>query len=179
MISKEHSVALMIDMQERLLPVMHESDILVNNTIKLLKGLAELKIEVVVSQQYTKGLGDTIESIKAEIPNFSYSDKKIFSAADEPEIESHLAQHAKNYVIVFGVETHVCVSQTCLSLLAQGYQPVLVTDCTASRKPKDVETAMQRLLNAGVILTTYEALLFELLETAEASEFKAISSIIK
>lgn len=179
MITREHTVALMIDMQERLLPVMNNKEEIIANSVKLLKGLNVLNVPIKVSQQYTRGLGETINEIKTVIPDFTYTEKKEFSAAEVPEMEMQLAQLNRNYVIVFGIETHVCVLQTCLSILNQGFQPVLVTDCTSSRKPSDKEIAIQRLQNAGVIITTYESILFELLKSAEAKEFKEISNIIK
>ena len=85
----------------------------------------------------------------------------------------------KKVVIVAGIETHVCVLQTCIDLLEAGLQPVLVTDCVTSRKQKDTDMAIQRLVQAGVIPTTYESLLFELTVNAKNPVFKEISSLVK
>ena len=85
----------------------------------------------------------------------------------------------KKIVIVAGIEPHVCVLQTCMDLLEAGLQPVLVTDCVTSRKQKDTDMALERLIQAGVVPTTYESILFELTVNAKNPAFKTISSLVK
>ena len=118
-ITKENTIGLIIDMQERLFPVMNEKETLLKNCQILTEGLVALEIEQVVSQQYTKGLGDTLPEIKALIPDFSYIEKKEFSCWDNSEIAAKLkALDAKN-IIISGIESHVCVLQTAVGLSRQ------------------------------------------------------------
>lgn len=178
-ITKENTVGLIIDMQERLFPVMWEKETLLKNCGKLVKGLNELNIPLVVTQQYTKGLGDTLPEIKAAIPNFEYIEKKDFSCYDVPEVVARLNDLQAKNVIISGIESHVCVLQTAVDLKAAGLNPVVVMDCVSSRTRENIELAKERFRNEGIMMTSYESVLFELTRSAGAPEFRAISKLVK
>jgi hypothetical protein len=178
-ITKENTSGLIIDIQERLFPVMWEKDKLLGSCTTLIHGLSELKLPLVVTQQYTKGLGETIPEIKAALPDLEYVEKRGFSCCDEPSVVEKLkALDAKN-VIICGIEAHVCVLQTAVDLKTAGFNPVVVMDCVSSRTPENIELAKERFRFEGIMMTSYESILFELTRTSTAAEFKTISKLVK
>ncbi len=174
-IEAEHVVAVFIDYQEKLLPVMYGKEQLLNNSGILAQGLRVLHIPMVVTQQYTKGLGNTEKSLMEAMGATSYKEKIRFSAIEE--IREDII--GKKFVILCGIEAHICVLQTLVDLKEEGYIPVLVEDCISSRKEHDKKMAVERAKQEGAILTTYEALLFELLKAAGTEESKKIQRLIK
>lgn len=178
-ILRENTIGLVIDIQERLVPAMEESEVFVENSKKLIQGLQILGLPLLVTQQYTKGLGETIEDVKALIPDFQYIEKKDFSCFDEPAFAEKLALSGKKTVIICGIESHVCVLQTAIDLKAAGYTPVVVTDCVSSRSFDNVDLAAERFRYEGIMMTSYESVLFELTRSAGAPGFKEISKLVK
>jgi nicotinamidase-related amidase len=175
----DNSAGLIIDIQERLLPHIYEGDALILNTVKLIKGLTLLNLPLLTTQQYSKGLGETVKPIADSIPAFSYIEKISFSCCGEPAFIGALKNTGRRCVIVCGIEAHVCVLQTCIDLLAQGYLPVIVEDCVSSRRINDKDIAIERMKKEGAIITTYESILFELTQKAGSETFKSISGIVK
>jgi nicotinamidase-related amidase len=178
-IPRDNTTALIIDIQERLFPHIHENERLSSNTSVLIRGLKELKIPVLVTQQYSRGLGPTIPGIEELFDPFSYIEKTAFSCCDEPEVIMKLEGTAKNFILLAGIETHVCVLQTAIDLLERGYKPVVIEDCVSSRKQTDKKTAIRRMEKEGAIVTSYESVLFELCRYSGTAEFKAISALVK
>jgi len=176
---KENTIAVVIDMQEKLLPHMHESEKVKNNCITLVKGLKALNIPIVVTQQYTKGLGPTVTDMNEAIGNFSYIEKSTFSCYRETDFIKVLNKSGKRNVIIMGIEAHVCVLQTTLDLLYNNFNPIVVTNAISSRNPEDKQVALWRMRDIGSIMTTYESILFELCKKAGTEEFKAISKLVK
>ena len=170
-------MAVLVDVQERLFPHIHEHETLEQNLLRLMKGLQILEVPIVVTQQYTRGLGATIPSLAAEIGSQSALEKMHFSCCGSPEFNSELEE--AETVLLFGIESHVCVLQTALDLLEQGKRVAWVDDCIGSRKPHDKDMARLRLIQAGGIPTTYESLLLELCKISGTAEFKAISQLIR
>ena len=178
-ILRENSVGLVIDIQERLVPAMEENEVLVENCSKLIQGLQILGLPLLVTQQYTKGLGETIDEIKSLIPDFQYIEKKDFSCLGEPVFAEKLALSGARNVIICGIESHVCVLQTGIDLKEAGYNPVVVFDCVSSRSFDNVDLAAERFRYEGIMMTSMESILFELTRSAGASEFKEISKLVK
>ena len=178
-ILKEHTIGLVIDIQERLVPVMEEREQLIVNCGKLIQGLQLLGLPLLVTQQYTKGLGETIPEIKAVINNFQYIEKKDFSCFDEPVVAEKLALSGAKNVIICGIESHVCVLQTAIDLKEAGYIPVVVFDCVSSRSFDTMDLAAERFRYEGILMTSMESILFELTRSAATPEFKEISKLVK
>lgn len=178
-IIKEHSVALVVDIQERLLPHMHGYKELISNVLVLIEGLKILEVPLFVTEQYRKGLGETVVEIQEVIDEFNPMEKMAFSCCDDPHIIMKLNNAAKKNVILFGIEAHVCILQTVLDLLDDGYQPVIVGDCVSSRKLDDKEMALLRMRQEGAIVTSYESILFELARVSGTDTFRAISRLVK
>lgn len=175
----EESMALIIDLQEKLLPTMTNPSVLSKNVNALLKGLEIAHVPVLVTEQYPKGLGRTVSEILPDGQDLSVMEKLEFSCYDNPEIQKAIQSgHCKN-VIVCGIEAHICVLQTVIDLRAAGYQVILVEDCIQSGKDHDLQVALQRAQYEGAILTTFESLLFELVRRSGTPAFKQLSALVK
>jgi nicotinamidase-related amidase len=178
-ILKENTIGLIIDFQERLCPAMYENEKLLNTTKILVEGLQQLDIPLLITQQYTKGLGETIPEIKSIISSFEPIEKSAFSCCDEPTLIQKLSElNAKN-VIIIGIESHVCVLQTAVDLKETGYNPIVVMDCVSSRKPESIEAAKERFRFEGIMMTSMESILFELTRSSKDEGFRAISKLVK
>ena len=179
MIDLTDAVALAIDFQTRLLPAMHDSEKLESRVVRMIRGLNALEVPILVTTQYSKGLGPTTEPIQEVLDNAPTYEKNTFSALRNEEFRDALAATGRKSVILFGIETHICVQQTALQLLEAGCQVTLIEDCCGSRSSRDHETAIRRLAAAGCTVTSYESILFEMLEGSKSPGFKQISAIVK
>ncbi|HZK02387.1 MAG TPA: hydrolase [Anaerovoracaceae bacterium] len=178
-INKEDAVLVLIDFQERLMPAMADSDVLKENSIKLVKGSRILGLPILVTQQYTKGLGPTISEIHDAIGQYEPIEKTSFSAMGEEAFEKELKGLHKKTIILAGIEAHVCVLQTAIDLTESGYDVFLVSDCISSRSSDDKKYAQRRMTGSGILETTCESVLFELLKDAKHECFKEISKLVK
>lgn len=178
-IKPEETIALVVDYQEKLVPVVEANEYFIENSVILIKGLKALEIPMIVSQQYTKGLGETVSEIREAVGDFEAFDKITFSCAGDEAIMAAIKQAAPKNILVFGCEAHICVLQTIIDLVALGYNVLIVEDCISSRKEQDMFTAMVRAEKEGALTTTYEAVLFELCERGGNYTFKYISKLIK
>lgn len=171
---------LVVDMQERLVPAMHEPEKVIRGCNILQLGFAQLDLPMLQSEQYPKGLGRTLPELAH---NKARSFEKLaFSAWRSDNLKSafeDLKSSGRNQVVVSGVESHVCVLQTAIDLKTIGFQPFVVADAVSSRLPESKELALARLRANGVEVVTIEMVLFELLAKAGTSEFKALSALIK
>lgn len=175
----EDTCCVVVDYQERILPSMAEKEILLENSVKLLRGLNILEVPVMMTAQYSKGLGLNVPQICEAAGTEEFCDKKSFSIYEDEGARKKLESLGKKNVILCGIEAHICVLQSVMGLVAAGYQPILVEDCVSSRKIHDKEIAMERARAEGAIVTTYESLLFELTGGAGNDKFKQISNLVK
>lgn len=178
-ITRQNTTGLVIDIQERLFPVMWEKEKFLKNCQLLIQGLNELGLPVNITQQYTRGLGETIEGIKSVLPEFVYIEKREFSCCDEPSVIEKLKEVNAGNILICGIESHVCVLQTAIDLKQSGFNPVVVMDCVSSRTPESIEMARERFRFEGIMMTSVESILFELTRSSAAPEFKAISNLVK
>lgn len=177
---QEDTLAVVIDIQEKLFPSIDNKEKLVENSIKLLSGLNVLEIPILITEQYTKGLGKTIPEIKTVIEkDYHPIEKMDFSCCGENDFMTKLKNLNKKNILLLGIESHVCVLQTALDLIAEGFNVIVVEDCVASRKINDKKIALKRMSKEGATLTTYESILLELCKKSGTDKFKAISKIIK
>jgi nicotinamidase-related amidase len=175
----ENTIAVLIDVQDKLFPHMDEKGELELNLSKLLEGMCILKIPVIVTEQYSRGLGTTILSLKNIIPSVMPIEKMSFSCCDNPVFLNHLKLSGKENVILCGIETHVCVLQTAIDLVSLGFQPVIVEDCVSSRKRSDKQIAIARIRQEGALSSSVESLLFEITRTSLSEVFKPVSKLVK
>ena len=175
----EDTLFCLVDVQEKLFPHIGNKDELLRTLPILVKGMKTLDVPIIVNEQYKKGIGETIEPLKELVNEYEAYEKTTFSGCQNSDILNAFKKSGKKNIVVAGIETHVCVLQTCIDLLEGGFEVVLVTDCCTSRKQNDTDMAITRLVQAGVIPTTYESLLFELTLNAKNHCFKEISSLVK
>ena len=178
-IKKEDTIAVVIDVQERLFPLISDNKNLTDNIVKLIKGLKAIGIEILVTVQYTKGLGFTIQPIKEALGELETMEKTFFSCCGDENFINALKNTGKKNVILCGIESHVCVLQTAIDLKEKGFQPILIEDCVSSRRINDKKIAIERMRSEGAIISTHESILFELLEVSGTDSFKAVSKIVK
>ncbi|MDZ4744813.1 MAG: isochorismatase family protein [bacterium] len=173
------SIALVVDIQERLFPLIHNNEALAVRCAMLIRGLRILDVPLVVTEQYSKGLGKTIAPISEAVADATRIEKITFSCCGADEVEARILAMARHQVIVFGIEAHVCVLQTVLDLRQQGQAAIVVEDCISSRRENDKRIAIERMRDVGAIITTAESLLFELMQRADIATFKEISNLVK
>jgi nicotinamidase-related amidase len=178
------SVFVLVDVQERLYPHMHQAEELGRSLSILLRGFALLGVPGIVTQQYTKGLGSTIGPLRAVLDQAGHDPKEVveklaFGCCDEPSFVERLDAVGKHVVVLAGIEAHVCVLQTAIGLAERGFRPVVVADCVSSRRQSDRDIALRRMEGEGVLLTSYESLLFELTRVAGTDTFRAVSRLVK
>lgn len=178
-IATEETQALVIDIQEKLFPVVQNNRELLEKVKTLLEGLTILQVPVMVTEQYPKGLGRTVAGLLPVTNGCDYFEKISFSCFDDEKIEDALCRNNKKNVIICGIESHVCVLQTVLDLLANGFRPVVVEDCISSRKPNDKVVSIARMQQEGALVTTLESLLFELQRYAGTESFRQLVNLIK
>ncbi|MEM6259232.1 MAG: isochorismatase family protein [Planctomycetota bacterium] len=171
------SALMVIDLQYRLVQVMHERKKLKRRASRLVQGSNILGIPQLVTEQYPSGLGDTVEEVARYLVPQAIEEKTRFSAYIHP-IREKLHELDVDSVAICGVEAHVCILRTCLDLIQAGYRVYPVWDAISSRRVEDKEAARERLTQAGAIPTTVEAALFEWLGDADDSRFRKISDLI-
>ncbi len=175
---KSNYVLLIVDMQEKLVPHLNNHDKLEDNILKLIKSLIILNVNIISTEQYPKGLGTTIKSIKGHLTNDAVA-KNTFSSYKSNEVKLLLQKLEPSVIILAGCESHICILQTALDLLNNGHQVYVVSDCVSSRANFDHQIALQRLKSEGVTITTTESIILEICSTSDRPEFKQIINIIK
>jgi len=175
------SLLLVIDIQERLHQAMEEAGkaAYIKNSAILIKTAQAFGMPIVVSEQYPRGLGLTIPEIKALLGETPAHEKLAFSCWREASIRSAIESSKRSTVIVIGIETHVCVLQTVMDLMAAGLNAVVATDAVCSRSASDRVTAVAAMAAAGAVAYSTESIAFMLLEKAGTPEFKQVSPLFK
>lgn len=174
----DETMLMVIDVQERLIPVIHDYQRIIRNINTLIKGAAVLGIDTLITEQYPKGLGATIEEIDRS-SNPPVFEKDCFSCMLQPNVSDVLSQKQKKHLVLCGVESHICVLKTALDAVAQGYTVHLVADAVSSRMAENKELALARMRQSGIFIVSVEMILFMLMERAGTDQFKAISKLIK
>ena len=175
----ENTIAICIDFQEKLMPSINEAEAVLDKAAMLVKGLRVLGVPVVVTQQYTKGLGGTVDPVHSALGEYEHYEKGTFVAYDEPEFKALIDSYGRKNVILFGTETHICTLQTALGLKDAGYNAMLVEDCCGSRTAHDKLNGIRRAMGEGIQISGAESVLFELTVVSGTPEFKQISKLVK
>ena len=178
-INKNNAVLLIVDIQDKLAVVMGERHKVTDNCLHLIEAAKLLNIPIVVTEQYPKGLGLTINKIRASLPSYDPVEKVTFDCCKGDGFSERIASLRRTHIILTGMETHICVLQTCLGLLEKGYFTHVISDAVCSRKKEDYKTGISMMRDAGAVITCTETVLFQLLERAGTPEFREISKRIK
>ena len=207
MLKSSEAVLVVVDAQERLLPFIHEAEDVVAQIVRLIRGFQILEAPVIVTEQYRKGLGPTesriIEALTrppaveftehdrrptsptpqpvspAAAQPFDPMEKMSFSCAAHPPFLARVEELKSRQIVLCGIEAHVCVLQTALELRERGYEVYLAADAVSSRSPRNVEIARRRMEQAGVLLTSCEMAVFEMLHVSGTPQFKSWSRVIR
>ncbi len=174
---RSDSALLVVDVQEKLIPAIIAAVRIVWNVRRLIEGAKLLGLPAVATEQYPQGLGPTVPELASLLK--SRPAKLSFSCRELPALFADLRQRNIEKLLVCGIETHVCVQQSVLDLLADGWRVHVAVDAVGSRRDLDHQTALRRMESSGAVLTTTEAALFEWCQTAGTPEFKQISRIVR
>lgn len=181
-LNRNNAVLVVIDVQEKLLPVIDGGDDVVRNIERLVRGCHILGVPTMLTEQYVKGLGPTVEPLRtalAEGAGYKPIEKSCFSAQGCEPFVAQLTALERKQVLVAGIETHVCVYQTVTDLLRAGFAVTIVADAVSSRTGRNRDIALQRMVADGAKLSSTEMALFELTVVSGTDEFKAISRLVK
>lgn len=177
-LNRDDCVLLVIDIQERLARVMENKEIVVKNTSILLEASKVLDIPVIITEQYPKGLGETLGEIKDIREDKKIFEKNSFTACIK-EVKEELKNLGRKKVIITGMETHVCVLQTSRDLILDGFDVHIVKDAVASRTMENYENGLDLIKEMGGVINNTETIAFDLLKKSGTPEFKIISKLIK
>ena len=178
----ETSQLVVIDIQDRLASVMPEKIIerVINNTNILLQAAELMGVAVIRSEQYPQGLGNTRKEIQQQLADKTICiEKTCFACSGSSDFTSRLSKQRRPQIILTGIETHICVLQTAIQLVEEGFQVYIVEDAVCSRSKHNNKNALARLRDAGVIITNTESVVFEWLRDARHEHFKAIAKLVK
>jgi nicotinamidase-related amidase len=185
LIDRGSAALVVIDIQERLAAVMDRRDHVVAATSRLARAAAVVDIPIIVTRQYPKGLGGTVPELEEVLVDLAEQgasvtglDKTAFCCAAEPDFNEELRATGRTQVVLAGMETHICVTQTALALEPQ-YQVHVAADAVCSRTSRDHDVALDRLRAANVIVTTSESVMYEAVGRAGTPEFKQLLEIVK
>ncbi len=183
LLERHRSQLLVIDIQDRLAPHIFNVDEVVDNTAVLIAAAKRLDIPVIVSEQYVKGLGPTVEPLQPFIEEARVFEKVHFSCAADPAIRRHIRHldqaSGRDQIIICGTEAHICVLQSALGFAQGGQHVAVVIDAIGSRRPESLAVARDRMLRNEIETVTTEMVLFEWLHQAATDEFRELSKLIK
>lgn len=181
LLEPEKAVLLVIDVQEKLCAAMDENALqqLTKNTGILLESANELALPVIFTEQYVKGLGPTLSELKQRAPAATCYEKLTFSCCGNEAFIDQMEESGRTQVIVSGMETHVCVLQTVIDLLGEGFDVHIVKDAVMSRSSDNKQTAIEAMVLAGAVPASTESVVFQLLKIAGTESFKKLSKLVK
>ncbi|MBO8430444.1 isochorismatase family protein [Spirochaetes bacterium] len=178
-LSAQNSLLMIIDIQERLVAAL-DKDIVVSKAVKVASAAKALGIPVLVTEQYPKGLGNTVPQLKAVLPpDTEIVEKTSFNALLEDGMPEKIAAYGKKQIVLFGIETHICVHQTAAALIEAGYEVYVIKDACASRNKYEFKQGIEIMQQNGAKISCVEIALFEWLKGAKNPKFKEIQALIK
>lgn len=176
--NKENTLLLVIDLQEKLMPAIYESEKIIKNSKTLLKVFDMYGIKKIATEQYPKGLGQSVSEIKENLDDENIFSKTSFDAITD-EVSSYLKENKITNVIITGAETHICVYQTVRRLLFEGYKVFVVEDAVSSFNKEQKDLGLKAMSDMGASLVNTEILMFDLASDAKDENFKEISKMVK
>lgn len=177
-ITVDNTLLLAIDIQERLLPAIHEGKELIQTAVRVIEAAKLFELPILYTLQYPRGLGENVSEVEQALPQGAIRvEKTLFSAYED--VKDELAKFGKKNVVIMGTETHVCVFQTARDLLRAGYHVIAILDACSSRTPENRKNGFDLMKDMGATVINYETLLFDLLKDAKNPHFKQISNLVK
>ncbi|MBN1291540.1 MAG: hydrolase [Candidatus Latescibacteria bacterium] len=179
MLDKNNVILIVTDIQGNLAQLMHEREALFKNVGILIEGIKALDIPILWIEQYPRGLGPTVPEVASHLDGYEPLPKKTFSSIRNQAIKERFESFKRNQVLLTGIETHVCIYQSAMDLLARGIETHVVSDAVSSRTALNKQIGLDKIARAGGHITTVETALFELLKVAEGDTFKKIIKLVK
>lgn len=179
LLGREKTAFVMVDVQEKLLPAMHDRARLLKNASFMLQSAGIMGVPVIATEQYPKGLGGTVKALQLPPGARHPAEKMHFSCFCSPEFERRLRETGAKAVVIFGIEAHVCVLQTALDALDRGYDVRVVADAVSSRTAENKALALERMRQSGILVESTEMVLFQMLQKAGTDEFRKVSALVK
>ena len=177
---REETAFLLVDVQERLLPSISGNEIVIQNSVRLLKAANVLQLPSLYTEQYPKGIGPTVARLAESLPKSADRfEKTAFSCCDEPGFEDELRALKRETIVLFGIETHICILSTAVDLIAAGYKVVLASDACGSRNPDNHAAALAAIGASGAAVVPTETIVYQLLKKAGTPEFKELLPLFK
>lgn len=169
---------LVIDFQEKLVPAMAQSEATIKNSEILIKMAKALELPIIVTEQYPKGIGYTVDSLSTHFEDIQPIEKQSFNACTLA-VESKLSEAPRQKILISGIESHICVLQTVRTLLEKRYHVFVVSDAVSSRKEANHQNALSQMKEMGAVITNTETVLFDLLKDSTHPKFKELSKLIR
>jgi nicotinamidase-related amidase len=179
MARRTDAVLVVVDVQEKLFPLMQEREAVERRLVMLVHGMRALGAPIIVTEQYVKGLGPTIPALRQAAAGARYVEKTTFSCFGDAGFLSALKATGRRQVVLCGIETHICVLQTLLGARAAGYEVFLVADAVAARLPHTSAIGIERARDAGACLASAEGILFECTERCDDGAFKEVLRLVR
>lgn len=182
LLDSQNSLLLIVDIQDKLTGAMPEGNAedMLENSSRLITAANLLNVPIIITEQYPKGLGATVASIREKLnASTTHFEKTGFSCLASDNFSATLEKKARKQIIIVGQETHVCILQTALELMQQGYQVHIVEDAVCSRKAENKFYALQRLQTQGATISNFESVLFEWLKNSQHEHFPAIAALLR
>jgi nicotinamidase-related amidase len=178
-LNRERTALVVVDVQEAFRPAVADFDETVRNTAILVQGATALGVPILVTEQYPKGLGNTVPELARHLDDIEPIEKVCFSAADSERFRRELERSGRDQVLLCGIESHVCVNQTADDLIGRGLHVQVAEDAVSSRTPENRRLGLHKMERAGAVITSTETALFELLGAAGTPEFKEVQKLVK
>ena len=177
-INPKKTAFILIDLQEKFIPVINNIDEVINNSNILVKASEILKIPLLVTEQYPKGLGKTSEKVELA-KGVEKIEKNEFSCFECNKFADKIKKLGVESIVIFGIESHVCILQTALSALEKKIDVHVISDAVSSRTKENKLIGIERMRQSGVFIASTEMILFQLMKTADKKEFKEVQNLIK
>jgi nicotinamidase-related amidase len=180
-VSQENAAVLIIDPQEKLLPKVFQPQRVIDNTVLLIKLARITELPLIATTQYAKGIGPIVPSISKELPEEVFLDKLEFGCFNNTRFLEHLENldPSRTTLILSGIESHICVCQTALGALEKGYHVHVASDAVSSRVEWNWKIGLDRMKQAGAVISSTEMLIFEILQRSDSAAFKAMLPDLK
>ncbi|SFE01547.1 hydrolase [Flavobacterium phragmitis] len=179
MLTQENTGLIIVDVQGKLARIVHESEKMISNLEKLIRGCQILSLPIIYLEQNPNGLGNTVLELKQLLENQKAIEKYTFNAFENDEFKNAVLKTKRKQWLICGIEAHICVYQTAMGLLENNFEVEIVTDCTSSRSKNSIDLALQKMQQKGISLTNVEMCLYELVKDSRNENFRAILGLIK
>jgi nicotinamidase-related amidase len=180
LLSREGTVLIIFEMQERLLPAVHEHKRVLKNIQNIVRSARILNLPIILTEQYPKGLGQTVPDIHEVLGDDVKTIEKLsFSAFGSGEFRARLKELDAKTLILCGLESHICINQTAHDALQEGFKVHVLADGTSSRTKKNHKAGLKKMQHSGVVITTTEMALYEIMEVAKTDEFNEVLKVLK